>query len=204
MRVHAPVATTEAPEFSPAADAVLVAHAQHDSRALEPLYNRYFDSVFRFCYYRLGNWQDAEDACGDIFANALTSLGRFQPDDRADSFRCWLFTIARNVVSNRRRDHVRHPLAALAEPESLPDEGRSPEEAAIASESHRVLVALLARVEPEQRDLLELRLVGLNDAQIARVLGRSHDAVRKEQSRTINALRVLVRNHPEYGALHDR
>jgi RNA polymerase sigma-70 factor (ECF subfamily) len=204
MRVHAPAATTEAPGLPPAADAVLVAHAQHDSRAFEPLYNRYFDSVFRFCCYRLGNWQDAEDACGDIFANALTSLGRFQPDDRADSFRCWLFTIARNVVANRRRDHARHPGAPLSGAESLPEERDSPEELAIASDAHRLLVGLLGRLRPEQRDLLELRLVGLNDAEIARVLSRSHDAVRKEQSRTINALRELVRANPELGAFHDR
>jgi RNA polymerase sigma-70 factor (ECF subfamily) len=189
--------------LSPATDAVLVAHAQHDRRAFEPLYQRYFDAVFRYCWFRLRDWQEAEDATSDIFANAIASLHRFRPDQQAEGF-CWLFTIARNVVANRRRDHARHPGAPLSGAESLPEERDSPEELAIASDAHRLLVGLLGRLRPEQRDLLELRLVGLNDAEIARVLSRSHDAVRKEQSRTINALRELVRANPELGAFHDR
>ena len=46
------------------------------------------------------------------------------------------------------------------------------------------------------------RLVGLNDAQIARVLGRSHDAVRKEQSRSIKALRSFVAGDVTDGDTH--
>jgi len=187
----------------PTTDAVLIAHAQHDRRAFEPLYHRYFDAIFRFCYYRLGDWQEAEDAAGDVFANAIANLARFRSDEREDGFRCWLFTIARNVVSNRRRDHARHPWQPLDAAESILDEAASPEETAIAADDHRTLLALLAQLKPDQRDLLELRLVGLNDAQIARILGRSHDAVRKEQSRTISTLRSLVHSSPEYGVPHD-
>ena len=171
-------------------------------RALEPLYHRYFDAIFRFCFYRLGDWQDAEDAAGDVFANAIANLTRFHGDDREDAFRCWLFTIARNVISNRRRDHARHPWQSLDVASSILDGATSPEETAMAADDHRTLLALLAQLKPDQRDLLELRLVGLNDAQIARILGRSHDAVRKEQSRTISTLRSLVRKSPEYGVPH--
>jgi RNA polymerase sigma-70 factor (ECF subfamily) len=181
------------------ADALHVVRAQHDRRAFEPLYHRYFDPVFRFCFYRLGDWQEAEDATGDIFANALANLARFRPDERDDGFRCWLFTIARNAIANRRRDRARHPQQPLESAESQLDYAPTPEEAALTADDHRTLIRLLARLKPEQRDLLELRLVGLNDAQIARIVGRSHDAVRKEQSRAIKTLRSLVSHNPVPG-----
>ena len=57
-------------------------------------------------------------------------------------------------------------------------------------------------LNPDQRDLLQLRLVGLNDKEIASVLNRSHDAVRKEQSRTIRVLRDFVSQNPELGGSH--
>jgi RNA polymerase sigma-70 factor (ECF subfamily) len=202
MRASAPQSATEDRAMFPAPDAVLLAHAQHDRRAFEPLYQRYFDAIFRFCFYRIGDWQEAEDAAGDVFANAIANLARFRADAREDGFRCWLFTIARNVVSNRRRHHAHHPWQSLDAAESILDQAATPEEAAIAADDHQLLLTLLAQLKPDQRDLLELRLVGLNDAQIARVLGRSHDAVRKEQSRTISTLRSLARNTPEYGVPH--
>src|SRR5437868_6656870 len=90
-------------------DAVLVARAQQDRRDFAPLYARHFDAIFRFCFYRVGDWQDAEDAAGDVFARALGDLGRFRAGERDDGFRCWLFVIARGVVANRYRYRARHP-----------------------------------------------------------------------------------------------
>jgi RNA polymerase sigma-70 factor, ECF subfamily len=202
MRSAAPQSIATSTPGSDLPDAILVARAQHDRRAVEPLYHRYFDAVFRFCFYRLGDWQDAEDATGDIFAKVIANLERFREDGREDAFRCWLFTIARNVVSNRRRDQVRHPIASLDGADQLHDDAPTPEEAALAADDHSIVRALLARLSPSQRDLLELRLIGLNDKEIARVLDRSHDAVRKEQSRTIRALRDFLAQNPEWGGSH--
>jgi RNA polymerase sigma-70 factor (ECF subfamily) len=196
MRSAAPQSIAAGTLGSKLPDPVLVAHAQ------QPLYHRYFNAVFRFCFYRLGDWQEAEDATGDIFANAIAGLDRFREDGRDDAFRCWLFTVARNVVSNRRRDRARHPAQSLDDAELLFDQAPTPEDVAVDTDNHQLLLALLARLSPSQRDLLELRLIGLNDKEIARVLNRSHDAVRKEQSRTIRALRDLVGQNPDWGISH--
>jgi RNA polymerase sigma-70 factor (ECF subfamily) len=199
MRSVAQGSATEDRAVAAVSDAALLAHARHDRAAFAPLYDRYFDPIFRFCFYRLGDWQEAEDAAADVFAKALGGLGRVRIDDREDGFRCWLFTIARHVVANRRRAHARHPEQSLDTTHSLLDATPTPEEIALAADDHRFLHALLAQLKPDQRDLLELRLAGLNDAQIARVLGRSHDAVRKEQSRTIRTLRGLVEDQTKGG-----
>ena len=51
---------------------------------------------------------------------------------------------------------------------------------------------LLAQLPEEQRRLLELRLTGLTDAEIARVVGRNHGAVRASQFRAVARLRSLL------------
>ncbi|HEY7033609.1 MAG TPA: hypothetical protein VH482_19890 [Thermomicrobiales bacterium] len=43
-------------------DADLVVAAQLDRRAFAPLYERYQDDLLRYCFYCLGDWDDAADA----------------------------------------------------------------------------------------------------------------------------------------------
>ena len=178
-------------------DGLLVTNAQLDHAAFASLYDRYFATMFRFCYYRLGDWQEAEDAASEVFTRALANLSRFQSEQHLDGFRCWLFAIARHVVSDRHRDVTRHPSQPLDLAGELFDGAPTPEEAALADESHRQVRFLLSRLKPAQRDLLELRLAGLKNAEIARILGRSHDAVRKEQSRIVQTLRLFVNREAE-------
>ena len=81
-------------------DAALVARAKADPRAFAPLYRRYVDPVYRYCYRRLGNREAAEDATSLVFARALAVL----PKCRDETFRSWLFAIAHNVIANDLRD----------------------------------------------------------------------------------------------------
>src|SRR5439155_555943 len=75
------------------------------------LYDRFVDPILNYCYYRLGAWEEAEDAAQQIFANAYAELRRFRPGD--GSVRAWLFTIAHHEVANRQRTRARHPSAPL-------------------------------------------------------------------------------------------
>ena len=49
-------------------------------------------------------------------------------------------------ISDRRRDHARHPWQSLDVASSILDGATSPEETAIAADDHRTLLALLARL----------------------------------------------------------
>lgn len=201
MRASTPESPMDQQPPSACSDALLVLAAQRDPSAFETLYDRYLDAVLRFCFYRLGDWERAEDATSDIFVRVLANLAQFQPARHDAGFRCWLFTIARNVVADSHRDRCRHPVDPLGIAMYMRDMTPTPEEAAIATDDHQYIRALMARLKPDQRELLELRLAGLKNADIARILGRSHDAVRKEQSRIVQLLRVLVGQQAEQGVL---
>ena len=73
-------------------DSELVAAARVDPHAFTLLYQRYVNTVHRYCYRRLGTREAAEDATSQIFMKVLASL----PSCRNTSFRPWLFAIAHN------------------------------------------------------------------------------------------------------------
>src|SRR4051812_26148265 len=64
----------------PRDDEALVAAAQVDRAAFAPLYQRYADPVFRFCYRRLGDRALAEDATSRVFERVLAALSRYRQD----------------------------------------------------------------------------------------------------------------------------
>jgi RNA polymerase sigma-70 factor, ECF subfamily len=172
-------------------DSVLVAKAKRDRQAFASLYRRYVDAVYRYCYRHLGSQEEAEDATSQIFTRALAALPRLgqQP------FRAWLFTIAHNVVTDVYRERSRVPWSspqqAPPREEEIEDPNPNPEHQFLAAEHGQTIRALLAQLPEESRRLLELRLAGLNDTEIAHVLGRSHGAVRVAQHRAVVRLRTL-------------
>jgi RNA polymerase sigma-70 factor (ECF subfamily) len=174
------------PTQEPAAsETALVAQARDDREAFAALYDRYFDAVYRYCYHRLGSREAAEDATSQIFLQVLTALPRYQ---EVGTFRSWVFTIAHNVITNCAR--ARRPIEPLDAANQHADPAPLPEELALAADEHRALAAGVATLPPDQRRAVELRLAGLTGPEIARVLGRSHAAVKMLQLRAVDRLRT--------------
>jgi RNA polymerase sigma-70 factor (ECF subfamily) len=178
-------------------DARLVALAKTDPRAFAPLYARYFDPVYRYCYRRLGQREAAADATAQVFAKALAALPRYRDD--APSFRSWLFAIAHNVITDDLR--ARRPVAPLDAAAHVAASGPSPEELVLSGETDCMVRELLTRLPPDQRQVLELRLAGLTGPEIAAVLGRSLGAVKIAQVRAFARLRATF--DPANGAAEE-
>src|SRR5262245_40612431 len=132
----------------PAAEVwALIERAQAgDGAAFGLLYDRYFDTVFRFVYFRVGNRQLAEDLTADTFLRALKRIGSFTWQGR--DLGAWLVTIARNLVADhfksgryRLEGTTGHVLHA-AQPDRGPE--GSPEAAVV---DHITNVALLTAVK---------------------------------------------------------
>lgn len=183
-------ANDTSPEASGTDDATLVKRAQHgDAQAFALLYRRYLDPVYDFCARRLESREAAEDATQTIFLKAVAALPQCREGDR---FAGWLFGIARNVITDsyRAKRIVYQPLDSAPDVE---DPGLSPERLAEQAESARELAALRDDcLNDTERELLDLRLNGLNDKQIAEAIGRTHGAVRTAQYRMVQKLRDCI------------
>src|SRR5436190_22853702 len=86
-------------------DTELVIAAKSDPHAFGVLYERYLDDVLKYCYWRLGDWDDAAEAAQQAFANAFATIASFE--DRGDSFRRWLFAIVHNQANSNGRLRAR-------------------------------------------------------------------------------------------------
>ncbi len=169
-----------------ATDEQLARLAGMDRSAFAPLYRRWAEPVYRYCFRRLLSREAAEDVTSQVMSQALASIGRF----RGDSFPAWLFTIAQNAIASTVRRPSHRLTTSLADDRAVADSSPGPEELALAGEASRRLYAALAVLTPEQRGVIELRLADLTTAEIAQVTGRTADAVRMLQHRAIQRLRL--------------
>ncbi len=169
-------------------EAALVAAAQADPAAFDALYRRYLARVYRYLRAHVGSDDEAADLTQQVFLKALDALPRYRP--RGAPFTAWLFQIARHVAADAHRRH-RPTLAWDALPEALhPLAEQEPEAAALRLEALAQLGTLLERLDARKRELLALRFAaGLTAPEIAKVVGKRPDAVKKQLSRTIQMLK---------------
>lgn len=71
--------------------------AQDNPALFRPLYNRYFEPVFRFIYRRTADEDLSADLCSQVFLKAMQRLGEYT--FRGVPFSAWLFRIASNEVA---------------------------------------------------------------------------------------------------------
>lgn len=138
-------------------------------------------------YVRLRGAADPDDVTSEVFLSVFRDLHRFSGDEH--DFRAWVFTIAHRRVLDawrrRSRRPVTEPLPAGWEPS-----GGDAEEDALSALGNREVEAVLARLTPEQRDVVLLHVVAdLPLAEVAAVMGRSVGAVKSLQYRALGALR---------------
>ena len=165
---------TSAPAFDPA------------NRAF--VYQRYLARVYAYVRTRAGTAEDAADLTQQVFLKALDALPAYR--QRGLPFAAWLFRIARNTAADHRRQR-RTTIAWDLLPESVQSSDEAgPETALLRREALARLETALARLDPAKRELLALRFAaGLTARDIAAVVGKSEEAVRKQLSRTLGALK---------------
>jgi len=121
-----------------------------DERAFPALFDAHLAEVWRYARRRCATSSDADDIVGETFAVAWRRRADLPPGEGAA--RLWLLGTARRVLANQRRGQdrqrrLRTRAASLVQP--------APVEA--ASDEGGELWRALARLSPEDRDLLIMR-----------------------------------------------
>jgi RNA polymerase sigma-70 factor (ECF subfamily) len=163
-------------------EAALILTVRRDPEAFARLYDRYIQPVYRYLYSRAGSADDAEELTAQTFLAALESLPRY---DHRGYFSAWLFSIARRKAVDffRRREAL--PLEEAEEVSSGVD---LPGEAA-RGEQIRELARLIGTLEDGERELIRLHFTaGLTFAEMASILGKKEDAVKKSVYRLLERL----------------
>jgi RNA polymerase sigma-70 factor, ECF subfamily len=165
----------------------LIQAAQQNALAFEPLYERYRDRIYWYLLTRTTDPEDAADLLQQVFLRAMDALAQYQAGKGL--FVAWLFGIARNMATNFQR---RRPPTVTwdALPEVFRDDRIQPEAEVLRREDLWRLNRLVSTLDPSKRELLVLRFVaGLTTPEIARVIGKSEAATKKQLSRTLQTLK---------------
>lgn len=163
-----------------------------DESVFGDLYLRYFDAVYTYAKMGLGEHHEAEDVTQQVFMRALAALDRYELRPNI-AFRGWLFSIARNVVIDALKQRQTTSYEAPEQLEALRENGPvgllEPAAETLGWLSDREVAMFVERLPLAQRQVLILRfMLDLNAEEIAAILGRSPNSVRKLQSRALQLL----------------
>ena len=154
------------------------------------LYERYGQAIFGYLRLHAHSLEDAEDLLLEVFLAVLErdNLSALPPGEQL----AWLRRVAHNKLLNLYRQSSRHPRVALDSVADTMLEADGPEQQALRHEEHSQLRAALQKLPPLQQHILQLRYGdGLRCADIALLIDKREEAVRKLLSRSILALRQV-------------
>lgn len=181
---------------APVNEGRLIAAAQRDPAAFQPLYERYVDQIYRYIYRRVGTHDEAEDLTAQTFQQALAALPNYEW--RGVPFGSWLYRIAGNLVIRHRR--VRGREIAMNHVERIVDERGSfddPLEAILRQTSRDQLYTAMRELSSDQQRALVLKYVhGLKNCEVGVALGRTEGGIKQLVHRAIVALRAAMRPAP--------
>jgi RNA polymerase sigma-70 factor (ECF subfamily) len=168
----------------------LIRRAQEfDQEALGWLYQLFYPKLYNYAYLQLGNIQQAEDLASEVLLRVLESLKGYR--FRGVPLTAWVFRIARNYLIDLHRRRQRRPQVGLYE--GIPSAEDGPQAAAERATTQGELRLALTRLTEEQRQVIILKFVeGMDNASVARVLGRSQGAVKSLQHRALASLRRIL------------
>ena len=168
----------------------LVRKAQSgDDSAFEQLLLQHQKNVYNLCLRLLQNPDDAQDAAQESFLRAWRNLDQYHFDA---AFSTWLYRLTRNLCLDELRKKKRRPQTSLSVQDEegeereleIADPAPVPEEALLQKEQQRAVALAMEQLPPEQREILQLRVVQeLPYEQIAEILGLPVGTVKSRLAR---------------------
>ena len=173
-------------------EALSAAAKDGDETAWAHIFHEYAPAVAG--YARAQGVADVDDLVGDVFHGVFRNIGSFTGTE--ERFRSWIFVIAHHRIVDDRRRRSRAVVESRwdsPEPRANGDVAHAIETTALDHLGTERVLELCARLAPDQRDVLTLRIVGdLTIEQIADVLDKSPGAVKALQRRGLGALRKIL------------
>ena len=168
---------------------------QRDEVAFSRLYESYFDKIYRYVAFKIGDRTEAEDVTQQVFVKVLKAIATFRWQGLP--FSAWLFRIAHNQVVDYLRKKMKQTTVTLDRP--LQDNSVDPQRAVEQKLEMERVSSAAKRLTQAQQQVLSLRFAGeLSVAEAAQVMGRSQGAVKALQHSAIKALRkILVESEDE-------
>ena len=178
--------TAGARENADAEKELVAALCAGEESAYEALIERFERPVYNLVARLTDDHSDAADITQEVFLKVFRGVGSFRG---GCSLKTWVYRIAVNEARNHHRWFSRHRRkeVGIEAPDDehlggidwIADPGRSPLQVTLDHESHAMVEAALAAVNPSYREALVLREVeGLSYEEIAQIMDISLGTVK--------------------------
>jgi RNA polymerase sigma-70 factor, ECF subfamily len=152
------------------------------------LYDENMSKVYRYIFYKVNNQQLAEDLTSDVFEKALVNFKKYNSEKA--SFSTWIFTIARNTVTDFYRAQPKVKMVNIDEAVETPSRDSGPEEKAENSEEKQLLRECIASLPQNEQEIVRLKFnMEMTNREIAKATGLTETNVGVMLYRIIRKLR---------------
>lgn len=167
--------------------------------AFSTLVDRFQRRIFAVCHRTLRDASDAEDATQEVFVRLARSADRFRGESKLST---WLYTVARNVATDRVRFEARRPSTPVADVAEVDVAEPVAEDAFAARETALTVGDALAQLDETSRTLLLLVAVeGLSYGEAAAAADLPVGTVKSRVSRARVRLGELLTVDDEHETL---
>jgi RNA polymerase sigma-70 factor, ECF subfamily len=151
---------------------------QGDAAAFEPIVRKYQQKLYTYCYFMLGQRQEAEDAVQDILFKAYRYINTYR---KSGTFLSWLYAVANNHCKTLLKRKMRRGLLMRLMRAESKQIGEDPEYRELAqNETASLLVGLS---QPEKELLLFRAVQEQSFEQIGQIVGEKPATLRKRFER---------------------
>ena len=176
--------------LSQAEETSLAARAD-DGSAFTELYIYYFPRVYNYVHYRVNDFHTADDLTSQIFEKLFSKLKYYQSTKA--TFSAWLFSIARNTITDYYRSRKQCNFISLEITAKLVDFEPGPVDIVALNEIQQHLRKALAALSQRERDIIALKFwSGLSNKKIARLAGISESNTGVILFRAMRRLRIIL------------
>jgi RNA polymerase sigma-70 factor (ECF subfamily) len=166
-----------------------------ESEAFGLLYDRHFDSIYRFVFLKTGSRADAEDISHQVFLSAWQKIENYK--FQGFPFSSWLYKIALNAVIDHWRTKKPNIGIHLVREDYLSE---LPEFQNQVDQKFdlKLVKNAIAKLEPDQQNVIIMKFVDeLSNKEIADALGKSEGAIRVIQHRALRQLKKMIEEEKE-------
>jgi len=157
------------------------------SEAFLKAYDDLGDAIFKHCYFRVYDREQARDLVQECFTRTWEQLAAGK---EIHNIKAFLYRVANNLVIDRARKKKESSLDEALEQGFQPAGTENAETAAEVGQALRAL----ERLDPKYREAVRLRYIdGLSPGEIAAVTGESENNVSVRVHRGLEQLRQALR-----------
>ncbi len=167
----------------------LIRAAQQNPSAFRPLYDKYFEPIFRFIYRRTADQNLSGDICSQVFLKAMQKIKSYE--FKGVPFSAWLYRIASNEVAQHYRENQKNRVVSIEQTQlgNLIDEVEVTNDVSL----QKAMIKAIDQLKPDALQLIEMRFFEQRPfKEIAEIMGLTESNTKVKTYRILERLKKTI------------